>query len=45
MIRSEKYEVKAISNSKVYAKELDRNHLLSLYYLVLLEDYLEEKNT
>ena len=38
------YEVEAIRDSAVYAKEADR-HLLGLYYLVTWKDYPEEENT
>ena len=41
----EKYEVEAIWDSAVYAKELKGGHLLGLYYLVSWKSYLEEKNT
>ena len=39
-----KYEVEAIQDSAVYAKEVD-GYLPGLYYLVAWKDYLEEKNT
>ncbi len=43
---SEKYEVRAIYNNKVYAKELESGyHLPDLYYLVLWKDYPKEENT
>ena len=32
--KGEKYKVKAICNSVVYAKELKSSQLLSLYYLI-----------
>ena len=38
------YEVKAIRDSAVYAKEAN-GHLLRLYYLVAWKDYLKEENT
>ena len=38
------YEVKAIINSAVYAKEAER-HLPDLYYLVFWKSYPEEKST
>ena len=38
------YEVKAIYDSAVYVKEVDR-HLPGLYYLVAYKSYPEEKNT
>ncbi len=42
---SEEYEVKAICDSEVYAKESDSGQLLGLYYLVSWKDYPEEENT
>lgn len=39
------YEVKVICDSAVYTKESKEDQWLSLYYLILLKDYLEEKNT
>lgn len=42
---SEEYKVKAIWNSKVYAKKLNNGHLLGVYYLVFWKGYSEEKNT
>ena len=42
---NKKYEVKAIRNSVVYARESESGHLLSLYYLVSWKRYLEEENT
>ncbi len=42
----EEYEVEAICDSVVYAKESDNgHHLPGLYYLVPWKGYLEEKNT
>lgn len=41
---NKKYEIKAIYNSVVYGKESE-DQLLDLYYLVLLEGYLEKENT
>ena len=41
---SEEYEIEAIWNSMIYAKE-SVNHLLELYYLVLWKGYSEEENT
>lgn len=40
---SKLYKVETICDSKVYVKELDNDHLLSLYYLVLWKDYSKEK--
>ena len=40
-----KYEVKAIWDSAVYAKESELGHLQGLYYLVSWKRYLEEENT
>ncbi len=40
----EEYEVKAIRDSAVYARESE-GHLLGLYYLVSWKGYLEEENT
>ena len=42
---SGEYEVEAIWNSAVYAKESESGHLLGLYYLVFWKGYLEEENT
>ena len=39
------YEVKAIHDSAVYAKESKSDHLLSLYYLVSWKGYPEKENT
>ena len=41
---NKEYEVEAIRDSAVYAKEAD-GHLQELYYLVAWKSYLEEKNT
>ncbi len=42
----EEYEVKAIRDNAIYAKELDSGHHLSgLYYLVSWKGYSEEENT
>ena len=38
------YEVEAIQDSAVYAKEVD-GYLPGLYYLVVWKGYLEEENT
>ena len=38
------YELVAIQNTAVYAKEAD-GHLPGLYYLVAWKGYLEEENT
>ena len=38
------YEVEAIRDNAIYAKEADR-HLLGLYYLVAWKGYPKEKNT
>ena len=40
-----KYELEAIRDSTVYAKETELGHLLDLYYLVSWKRYPEEKNT
>ena len=43
---NEEYEVEAIQDSAVYAKESKSGyHLPKLYYLVSLKEYLKEKNT
>ena len=39
-----KYELEAIRDSAVYAKEANR-HLPGLYYLVVWKGYLKEENT
>ena len=41
---NKEYEVEAIRDSAVYAKEAD-GHLPGLYYLVAWKDYSEEENT
>ena len=41
---NKKYKVKAIQDSTVYVKEVDR-HLSGLYYLVSWKGYLEKQNT
>ena len=41
---NKEYEVKAIINSAVYAKEAER-HLLGLYYLLSWEGYPKEEST
>ena len=38
------YEIKAIQDSAIYAKEVD-GHFSGLYYLVAWKDYPEEENT
>ena len=43
--RTGEYEVEAIWNSAVYARELESSHLPGLYYLVSWKGYLEEENT
>ena len=40
--KSGEYKVEAIWDSAVYAKEVESDHLLGLYYLVLLKEYLEK---
>ena len=42
---SREYEVEAIRDSVVYARESESGHLPGLYYLVLWRKYLEEENT
>ncbi len=42
---SEEYEVEAICDSKVYAKESNNGQLPGLYYFVLWKGYPKEKNT
>ena len=39
------YEVEAIRDSVVYAKELESGQLPCLYYLISWKDFLEEENT
>ena len=41
----EEYELEAIWDSVVYAKESELGHLLGLYYLVSWKRYPEEENT
>ena len=41
---NKEYEVEAIIDSVVYAKEA-KEHLLGLYYLVSWKNYSEEKST
>ena len=41
---NKEYELKAIQNSTIYAKEADR-YLSKLYYLVSWKSYPKEKNT
>ena len=38
------YEVEAIQNSAVYARESVAGHLPGLYYLISLKGYLEKEN-
>ena len=42
---SGEYEVEAIWDSAIYARESDSDHLSDLYYLVLWKRYPEEENT
>ena len=42
---SGEYEVDAIQDSAVYARESKSGHLPDLYYLVSWKRYLEEENT
>ena len=42
---SREYEVEAIQDSAVYARESKSGHLLGLYYLVSWKRYPEEENT
>ena len=42
---NEEYEVEAIWDSAVYARESESGHLSGLYYLVSWKEYLEEENT
>ena len=42
---SGKYEVEAIWDSAVYARESESGHLPGLYYLISWKGYLEEENT
>ena len=41
----EEYEVEAIRNSVVYAKESESGQLPGLYYLISWKDFPEEENT
>ncbi len=43
--KSEEYEVEAICDSEVYAKELKSGHLPGVYYLVSWKSYTKEENT
>ena len=42
---SGEYEVEAIWDNAVYARELESGHLLGFYYLVSWKRYPEEENT
>ena len=42
---SGEYEVEAICDNAVYARESESGHLPRLYYLVSWKSYLEEENT
>ena len=42
---SKEYEVEAIRDSTVYARESQSDHLPELYYLVSWKGYPEEENT
>ena len=42
---SGEYELKAIQDSAVYARESESGHLPGFYHLVFWEGYLEEENT
>ena len=42
---SGEYKVEAIRDSAVYARELESDHLPSLYYLMSWKRYPEEENT
>ena len=42
---SGEYEVEAIRDSAVYARESESGHLPGLYYLVSWKGYSEEENT
>ena len=42
---SGEYEVEAIRDSAVYARESESGHLPGLYYLVFWKGYPEEENT
>lgn len=41
--KNRKYKIKVIKNSIVYTKKLKIRHLLMLYYLVFLKNYLKKK--
>lgn len=41
--KSNKYKVEKIWNIVFYAKKLENDHLLELYYLILWKNYLKEK--
>lgn len=41
---NEEYKVKEISDSEIYAKELDDGHLPDLYYSVSWKSYPKEEN-
>lgn len=41
---SKEYEVEEICNNKIYIKETDCDYLITLYYLVSWNGYLENKN-
>ena len=41
----EEYEVEAIWDNAVYARESESDHLPGIYYLVSWKRYLEEENT
>ena len=43
--KSREYEVEAIRDSAVYARESESGHLPGLYYLILWKRYPEEENT
>ena len=43
--KNKKYQVEGIWNSVVYVRELVRDYLPRLYYLVLWKGYPEEENT
>ena len=44
-VESGEYEVEAIRDSAIYARELELGHLPGLYYLVSWKGYPEEENT
>lgn len=41
---SQQYKFEVMSDNKLYAKELNSNHLLDLFYIVIWKSYLEEEN-